>query len=121
ARAFPRDATSDPYGPAAFSGAGGWLAIKASENRVEIDDPATGATYAALDGPASLLINNLGISADGTQIAMAGNDEIQHWNLPKLQAALQPFGLDWLQAGRTSAGTQLSIAKMSRRFSQRRE
>lgn len=108
----PRDRASLP-GRMVFSPDGVLLAITSSNHRVKLLDPVTAEEVATLSSPDPLLISWLCFSRDGSQLAIAAENQVlQVWDVRRLREELAKMGLDWRQAAyppRQTSGDLLPI------------
>jgi signal transduction histidine kinase len=107
---IPTDNPGNLPNCAAFSRDGRLLAIVKARHRVELLEPRTGATLAALTPPEAQIINWLTFNWEGSVLAAATSaDLVQLWDLQAVRHELDQAGLNWNDT-RATKGTPRNVS-----------
>jgi WD40 repeat protein len=93
-RRLRREGSGVP-GQVAFSSDGRLLAATASRSTIQLIDPSTGNRLATFEPPDFTCLSSMTFSADGSQLVIAGNHNIQLWDLRAVRQQWAAMGLDW--------------------------
>ena len=92
----PRKQAIGVPGMAAFSPAGGALAITRTRSLVQLVDAESGRELATLEAPEPKNVSALGFNPDGRLLVAAlDGARIQVWDLGAIRRELESLGLDW--------------------------
>jgi hypothetical protein len=81
---------------AAFTAAGGLMALAVTQQQILLADPAGGRELARLSTPQSIAALPTAFSPDGTQLATTtGRSTVVVWDLRRVREQLAAMGLDW--------------------------